>query len=198
MQAGDLSGLCNLMFLGESYIPNYVVLEIDWVIRYDGTGLKLFLGHLDIKRWNSFWVGRQDSPMQSRSQPQLKVLYGLLAWQSYEKGWGSPCCQTLVWVSLEWCDPGPASWASYFLLLYSCWKLSLGLPSVLWCRCSAACILLKIMGYLQGTDCPCLKEITPILEREKGNVCLSYSVISSRTLHRRLKACLCLLPRCLY
>lgn len=62
MQAGDLSGLCNLMFLGESYIPNYVVLEIDWVIRYDGTGLKLFLGHLDIKRWNSFWVGRQDSP----------------------------------------------------------------------------------------------------------------------------------------
>lgn len=94
--------------------------------------------------------------------------------------------------------PGPASWEFHFFLLYSCWKLSLGLPSVLWCRCSAACILLKIMGYLQGTDCPCLKEITPILEREKGNVCLSYSVISSRTLHRGLKACLCLLPRCLY
>lgn len=162
MQAGDLAGLCNLMFLGEPYIPNFVVLEIDPVIRYDGTSLKLFLGHLDIKRWNSFWAGRQDSPMQSKCQPQIKVLYGLLTWQ------------------------------------YSYWKLSLGLPSVLWCRCSAACILLKIMGYLQGTDCPCLKEITPILEGKKGNVCLSYSVISSHTLHRGLKACLCLLPRCLY
>lgn len=121
MQAGDLSGLCNLMFLGEPYIPNFVALETDPVIRYDGASLKLFWGHLDIKRWNSFWVERQDSPMQSKSQPQIKVLYGLLTWQSYEKGWRSPCCQALTLPEVVW--PGPASWEFHFFLLYLCWKL---------------------------------------------------------------------------